>query len=210
MQDLDYLNLSISYEEVEKMYDEGGGVIYQQAFDYESESEAKQNFMIAMENITNTLYSSQAIKSHRFYIDYTFMEKVLPVAIVDDCPARYYLKWVDRFGGIQCQGFDGKFSFQSNYERNTITNQYEHKRNISCQVTNKWTLNSGYISEDDYVIYESIFVSPYLQLYDTEQDRTFDVLVENTNYNEKHYKNEKKMLNFNLTVVENKTQKLMN
>ena len=207
MQDLERLNIEMTYEEVEELYAKGSGVIYQQAFDYDSEQEAKDSFVRKMTMALNDMYAWQSIKSNQFIIDYTYMDKILPIAIVDDCPARYYLKWVDRFGGVQCQGFDGKFNFKSNYERSLISNNYKYQRNINSYVANKWTLNSGYITEDDYIIYESLNISPYIQLYDTEQDRTFDVLVENTDYTEKHYKNEKKMLNFNITVVENKKQK---
>lgn len=165
-----------------------------------------EEFLTIKETLENVYKDSVKMEIEKILIP----KSLTKCAIVDKCPSRYYLKWVDRFGGIQCQSFNGKFIFNSNYNTLTISNQIGRKRNINWNVTNKWTLNSGYISEDDYIIFESIFLSEYIQLYDTEQDKTFDVLVENTNYNEKHYKNEKKMLNFNLTVVENKTQKQTN
>lgn len=140
----------------------------------------------------------------------TYQMDVIDVALVDRCPSRYYVKWVDRYGGIQCQPFEGKTTFNSNYESQVIMNQYERERKINWTYSNKWTLNSGYIKDEDYPVYESIFVSPYVQLYDAEQDRCFDVMVVNTDYTEKSYKTSKKMLSFNITLVENQKKKQIN
>ena len=41
----------------------------------------------------------------------------------------------------------------------------------------KWKLNTKWLNKEVYPFYESIFVSPYLQLYDAKEDKLYNVLV---------------------------------
>ena len=63
----------------------------------------------------------------------------------------------------------------------------------------KWKLNSDWITEPQYKYYESLFVSPTVQLYDAENDKLYDVIVADRSYTEKTFNNQGKQL-FNLTV----------
>ena len=44
----------------------------------------------------------------------TYKEETIPAHIkigeFDECPAKYYLQWIDRYKGVQCQPFNGKSS----------------------------------------------------------------------------------------------------
>lgn len=133
----------------------------------------------------------------------------IDIAIIDRCPARYYLMWYDRMGGIQCQAFEGKVVFKENINRTISKNLYGNKRSLSNSVVSKWELNSGWLNDEVYPIYESLFVSPYVTLIDTKEDKMFNVIVETTDYTEKTFKTTKKMNNFSLTVSKNKEDKMI-
>lgn len=128
------------------------------------------------------------------------------VGILDRCPARYYLAWNDRYGDIQSQAFDGKIEFSENIKTDEIMDYKERRRVSHKAVQPKWKLNTKWLKEDVYPIYESIYTSPYLLLYDTEQDKAWNVIITDSEYKEKTNKNEKTLFNLEITVESNKTQ----
>lgn len=124
----------------------------------------------------------------------------IQIATFDYCYKRYYLLWQDRYGGYQSQGFNDNAIYSENFEV-TETQNYKNERVKSIiQVQPKWKINSGWISEDAYPYYESIYTSPFLRLYDTSEDMIYEVIVTDNSYTEKTYKNEKKMLNLSLEL----------
>lgn len=121
------------------------------------------------------------------------------IAIFDNCYKRYYLFWQDRFGGYQSQAFNDYATYSESFNV-TETQNYKNERKKSfIQIQPKWKLNSGWINEEVYPLYESILVSPILLLYDAYEDRLHEVIV-NTDYTEKTYRGEKKLLNLNLNL----------
>lgn len=137
---------------------------------------------------------------------YTDMEVV--VADVDYCPARYYLMWQDRFGGLQCQPFKGIDTYSESVSYTLIQNQYGNKRNGVADITPSWKLISEWISEDKYPIYESLFTSERVVLVDTESHVSQNVLISDTNYTEKTRKNNnRQLINFTVNVKLNKNQR---
>lgn len=121
------------------------------------------------------------------------------IAIFDNCYKRYYLFWQDRFGGYQSQAFNDYATYSETFDV-TETQNYQNERKKSfIQIQPKWKLDSGWINEDVYPLYESILVSPILFLYDAYEDRLHEVIIK-TNYTEKTYKSEKKLLNLNLEL----------
>ena len=129
-----------------------------------------------------------------------------PVAIIDNCYSRYYLAWNDRYGDIQSQAFDGKVEYSEDIETEEVKD-YKHRRRVSHKtVQPKWVLNTKWLNERIYPIYESIFTSPYLLLYDSQQDKSWNVIVTDSEYKEKTYKTEKNLFNFSITVEANKIQ----
>lgn len=121
------------------------------------------------------------------------------IAIIEACKSKYYLLWQDRFGSYQSQPFKGKLEYSENITNSEYVSYTGERHKYNVQVQPKWKINSGWITEDLYPFYESIYVSPILKLYDTETQTEYDVIV-NDNYVEKKYENSKSMLNIQLNV----------
>lgn len=131
-----------------------------------------------------------------------------PIAIFDNCYKRYYLFWQDRMGGYQSQAFNDSIDYSESFDT-TETQDYQNTRKKSTiQVQPKWKLNSGWIQEKLFPIYESIYVSPILLLYDSHSDRLYNVII-NSDYVEKTYKSEKRMLNLNLELEASTKQNII-
>ena len=131
------------------------------------------------------------------------------VAKIDRC-SRYFVSWVDRYGGIQIQPFEGTTTFKESIERKTITDYKGYDKNIGITTSPKWTLNTKWINQKYYPIYEGIFVSPTVQLYDAIEDKLYDVVVEDSDYTEKTFMNQSRNLfNLQLNVVLSKKQNMI-
>ena len=137
------------------------------------------------------------------------------VAEVDVCPAKYYLLWQDRYGSMQSQPFTGTETYSEDVTQ-TMSMDYKGDKNlIGVDVQPKWKLNSDWISEELYPYYESIFTSPYLKLYITDNTTTLDrglmidVCLTDSEYTEKTFKNQgKKMFNLEVNLSQNKQQNI--
>lgn len=129
------------------------------------------------------------------------------IAIIEACKSRYYLLWQDRFGSYQSQPFKGKMEYSENIENSEYVSYTGERRKYNVQVQPKWKINSGWITEDLYPFYESIYVSPILKLYDTETQTEYDVIL-NDNYVEKKYENSKSMLNIQLNLESTEKQNI--
>lgn len=127
-----------------------------------------------------------------------------------DGDSRFFLKWKDRYGMPQCQPFAGTELYSENVNRDEITTLKNNRKIISANVQPKWKLNTKWINQKYYPFYESIFVSPYLQLYDAYEDKIYDVVLVNTNYEEKTFYNQnRQMFNLQLEVELSSTQKMI-
>lgn len=127
-----------------------------------------------------------------------------------DNKSRFFLKWKDRYGMAQCQPFSGTELYEENFEK-THTKNFKNERKL-VQITNqpKWKLNSNWINQDLYPFYESIFVSPWLQLYDAKFDKLYEVLLTDNTYTEKTFKNQgRQLFNLQLEVEQSKTQNML-
>ena len=125
---------------------------------------------------------------------------VSKVATIDDCPSDYYLIWMDRTGSYQCQPFSKKVTRTENITNTNIVNMLDEVRPAITSIKNTWTLNSDWLSEDEYKAFESIFVSPYLYLYDTKLDKGYWVNCDTKQWIEKNKKNNKKLFNLSLSL----------
>ena len=137
------------------------------------------------------------------------IKQYVDIAKYDRCPAKYYLMWIDRFGGIQCQPFSGKATYKENFNRLISKNLYGTRRLLNDKVDGSWELNSLWLNDNEYPLYESLLTSPYVTLFDTETQKYFSVLVTDTDYTEKNYKNTKQMKNFTVNVELNKVQNII-
>ena len=121
------------------------------------------------------------------------------IANIDECPADYYLIWMDRTGAYQCQPFNKKVTLQEDITKTNIVDSLDNSRPANVSVTSKWTLNSDWLSKEEYQAYESIFVSPYLYLYYPADDRGWWVNCDSKTWTSKT-KFDKKLRNLSVTV----------
>ena len=128
------------------------------------------------------------------------------IAVLDSCYSRYYLAWMDRFGDVMSQPFAGKIEYTEDFERNEVKDYKLRRRIIHNELQPKWKLNTKWLSEDVYPMYESIFTSPYLLLYDTETDRSWNVILTDSEYKEKTFNTEKTLFNLEINVESNQKQ----
>ena len=127
--------------------------------------------------------------------------KVTKIAeLLPKCHSDYYLSWIDRTGGWNCQPFDGRYDFSEQFKTETTTNLFNERRPMRKELSGKWSLNTKFLTEADYQMYEPILWSKYLYLYDVRNDKGFYVIVTNTTYNEKLFKNEKGLFTFGVEV----------
>lgn len=118
---------------------------------------------------------------------------------IDVCPSPFYLIWQDRFGSFQSQPFNAKNTYSETFDKSETVNYYDVRKLNNVQVQPKWKINSDWISEDLYPYYESIFVSPILILYDSVEDKSYEVIVTG-DYTEKTFRNQKQLLNLSLDL----------
>lgn len=131
------------------------------------------------------------------------------IAIIEACKSRYYLLWQDRFGSYQSQPFNGKMEYSEDITNSEYVSYTGNRYKYNVQVQPKWKINSGWLTEDLFPFYESIYVSPILRLYDTETQTEYDVIMTDTPYIEKKYHNEKSLLSINLTLEATETQNII-
>lgn len=131
------------------------------------------------------------------------------IATIDyDCLAKYYLKWVDREGSFQSQPMNAFVKYSESIDTEMIQTYSGRNRKTNFQVTPKYTINTGWVSEKYIPYYESIFVSPYLKLYDTEEETEYDVILTDKNYTEEKYEYGKKLINLVFNVEVSRKQNL--
>lgn len=132
------------------------------------------------------------------------------VAEIDyNCYSRYYLQWQDRMGSFQSQPFNEHYTYSEKFNKQNITDYTGRKRVSNINVTPSFKIRTDWLKEDVYPYYESIFTSPVLFLYDTQEDKLYSVLVTDSDYTEKTYDNQKKLFNLTLNLELNKTQNII-
>lgn len=131
------------------------------------------------------------------------------VAEIKSCKERYYLLWQDRYGSYQSQPFKGKMEYSEDITNEEILSYTGRRRKSNVVVQPKWKLNSGWLKEQLFPFYESIYVSPILKLYDTKTQHEYDVILKDTPYVEKKYLNDKKLLSIELTLEATETQNII-
>lgn len=140
------------------------------------------------------------------YQQYVASKNIIEVAKVDSCPSRYYLMWRDRYGSMQMQPFNPTIQYKQDFSRLETKNYRETRKLSNLSIQPKWTLNTGFLSDYKYTYYESLLVSPWIKLYDTQEDSIYDVIIKTTDYTEKTYLNQDANL-FNLEIEVEQTDK---
>lgn len=138
------------------------------------------------------------------------VEYYAKVAHIDYCPARFYLVWQDRYGGTQSQPFTGTCTYVETISR-TETLKSNNKRQIaSTTVQPKFTITSNWLNFKTLPYFEGLFVSPWLQLWDTETGISYDVIITNSDYTEATFKsNNRQMYSYTLDLEVAKKQNIL-
>lgn len=115
------------------------------------------------------------------------------------CPKGYFMLWQDRLGSGQCQPFEMVSTYSEEVTGSEITNYYGKRSLYKVEVKPKWKLNSGWLTDDEYRAYESLFVSPWIKLYNADENACYEVILKDRAYTEKTFGNQGRRL-FNLSV----------
>lgn len=134
---------------------------------------------------------------------------VAPIATVDDCNARYFLYWYDRTGALQCQPFTKNVVMSEEFKSETKVDMIDNESVILKSVTTSWSLNSDWLSYEQYKAFESIFTSGYLYLYDNDFEEGFEVMVTDKEWVEKTLYNKSKMFKLSINVQQSKPQNIL-
>lgn len=127
-----------------------------------------------------------------------------------DPHSRYYLKWRDRYGSFQCQPFCKTNTYSEALDKKQLLTYDLNKKIYSVDVTPTWKINSGWINQDLYPYFESIFISNYVELYDVKEDISHIVIVKDSDYTEKTVRNQgRNLFNLELTLELNKNQSIL-
>lgn len=125
------------------------------------------------------------------------------------CPSGYYLIWKDRLGSQQIQPFQKVDTYSEDITGSEITNYYGKRSLYKVEVQPKWKVQTGWISDEAYRCYESLFVSPTLQLYDADSDILYDVILKSRSYTEKTFLNQGKQFNLQLELEQTEKQNIL-
>ena len=128
------------------------------------------------------------------YQQYVASKNIIEVAKVDGCPYRYYLQWRDRYGSMQMQPFSKAETYSEDFTRTEIKNYQDTRRLSGIDIQPKWKLISAWIPFDLVPYYESLQVSPWVKLYDTKEDQLYDVILKDTAFTEKTFRNNDRQL----------------
>lgn len=136
--------------------------------------------------------------------------RIITVAVLDEPKSRYYLKWRDRYGSFQCQPFCKTSTYSESLDKKQLLTYDLHKKIYSVDITPTWKINSGWIDQELYPYFESIFISNYVELYDTKEDISYVVVVKDSDYTEKTVRNQgRSLFNLELTLELNKNQSIL-
>lgn len=140
-------------------------------------------------------------------ISYTPLQ--IKVADVDECPAPFYLIWMDRTGAYQCQPFTKRIDYSESIATTNVTNMLGEERPYEKNVTSQWTLHTDWMDDDSHKAYESVLTSPWIYLYDTENDQGWYVNCTDSNWTDRKYKNQKRMFYLTINLKSIGTQEMI-
>lgn len=136
-------------------------------------------------------------------------ETIIPIANVDQCGSRYFLYWYDRTNALQCQPFKKNVVMSEEFNNETKVDMIDNESLISKTITTNWSLNSDWLSYEQYKAFESIFTSGYLYLYDSVFDEGYEVIVTDKEWVEKTLYNKNKLFNLSINVQQSRPQNIL-
>lgn len=136
--------------------------------------------------------------------------RIITIAVLEEPHSRYYLKWRDRYGSFQCQPFCKTTTYSESLDKKQLLTYDLKKKIYSVDITPTWKINSGWIDQELYPYFESIFISNYVELYDTKEDISYIVIVKDSDYTEKTVRNQgRSLFNLELNLELNKNQSIL-
>lgn len=179
-------------------------IIYNNPFpvDYDTENKVLSKSM--------TIGSLVGDRTDPTYIKFDTGFRIITIAVLDEPRSRYYLKWRDRYGSFQCQPFCKTSTYSESLDKKQLLTYDLHKKIYSVDITPTWKINSGWIDQELYPYFESIFISNYVELYDTKENISYIVIVKDSDYTEKTVRNQgRSLFNLELTLELNKNQSIL-
>ena len=127
--------------------------------------------------------------------------------ILDECPRDFYLHWIDRYGGVQCQPLRQNYKQTQNYTRESTQNLINETHDYMNSVQTTYTFNTDWINRQEMAVWESIMTSPMVCLIDTRaQNLSRRVLVTDKSFSQKTFDNTHTLFNMTFNVKLSKTQ----
>ena len=117
--------------------------------------------------------------------------------VVADCGM--FVAWQDRWGSMQMQPFSNMTTYSEGITASEMTSYTGTRSTYKVEVQPKFKVNSGWVSQSLYPYYESIFVSPWIKLYDATNKVEYDCILSARDYTEKTFDNQSRQL-FNLSL----------
>lgn len=187
-------------------------LVYSLIFELHKESTIKQGDLInlifdyELDNVNHRI----SVMNLGIFKETTDTVSDIPLAVVDFEPSPYYIIWQDRYGGLQSQPFNKILTYTEGIEHKEIVSYKGYRSVGNTIVQPRWKLNTEWLKTAYYPIYESLLVSQYVRLLDTKENKMYEVLITDSDYTEKTFKNQQHSL-FNLTInVElTKTQSIL-
>lgn len=128
--------------------------------------------------------------------------------ILDVCPRDFYLHWIDRYGGVQCQPLRQNYKQTQNYTRESTEDLINETHDYLNNVQTTYTFNTDWINRQEMAVWESIMTSPMVCLIDTRAKMSRRVLVTDKSFSQKTFDNTHTLFNMTFNVKLAKTQKI--
>lgn len=150
--------------------------------------------------IVNPKYVFVKFTNNRYVLEDAF--------ILDECPRDFYLHWIDRYGGVQCQPLRQNYKQTQNYTRESTQNLINETHDYLNNVQTTYTFNTDWINRQEMSVWESIMTSPMVCLIDTRANKSHRVLVTDKSFSQKTFDNTHTLFNMTFNVKLAKTQRI--
>ena len=157
-----------------------------------------------------TIKTTDGIVNPKYvFVKFTKGKYVLEDAfILDECPRDFYLHWIDRYGGVQCQPLRQNYKQTQNYTRESTQNLINETHDYLNNVQTTYTFNTDWINRQEMAVWESIMTSPMVCLIDTRANKSHRVLVTDKSFSQKTFDNTHTLFNMTFNVKLAKTQRI--
>ena len=157
----------------------------------------------------DTIETSAGIVNPKYvFVRYSSKYILEDAFILDECPRDFYLHWIDRYGGVQCQPLRQNYKQTQNYTRESTQNLINETHDYLNSVQTTYTFNTDWINRQEMAVWESIMTSPMVCLIDTRQDISRRVLVTDKSFSQKTFDNTHTLFNMTFNVKLAKTQRI--